>query len=122
MTMKNKKANPGRKTAAILAILISVITIAALNTVSNSSFATTLGINNLKDIPELHTLPELKESQQLNTIAEIPETIPNATPDTSSVNELEEAIEISRENRGTREQQTGISPILKSSEESKTAA
>ncbi|MGF1584560.1 MAG: M56 family metallopeptidase [Bacteroidales bacterium] len=104
MTMKTKKANPGRKTAAILAILISVITITALNTISNSSFATTLGINNLKDIPDVQTLPELKEIQDLNNIAEVPENYTYAIPDTGSVNELEEAKEISRENRGTREQ------------------
>ena len=104
MTMKNKKANPGRKAAAIVAILISVITIAALNTVSNSSFATTLGIKNLKKIPDLQPLPELKESQELKTITEIHEYSTNATPDTSTIKELEEAKEISRENQGTREQ------------------
>jgi bla regulator protein blaR1 len=103
MTMKNKKANPGRKTAAILTILISVITIAALNTVSNSSFATTLGINNLKDIPELQTQPEVKEIQDLNNVAEVPENNTYSVPDTSSVIELEEAKEILRENQVTRE-------------------
>jgi bla regulator protein blaR1 len=103
MTMKNKKVNPGRKTAALLAILISLITIAALNTVSDPSYATTPGINSIKDIPELKTLPEEKEIQDLNNIAEVPENNTYAIPDTNSVNELEEAKEISRENQVTRE-------------------
>jgi bla regulator protein blaR1 len=91
MTMKNKKANPGRKTAAIMAIMISVITIAALNTVSNSSFATTLGLNNIKDIPESQTLPVVKEIQDLYNVAEVPENDTYSAPDTSSTIELEEA-------------------------------
>jgi bla regulator protein blaR1 len=104
MTMKNKKANPGRKTAAILAIAISVITIAALNTDSSSTFATTPGINNLKDIPELQNLPGAKEINDLTNITEVPENNTYAIPDTSSVKELEEAKQVLRENQEISEQ------------------
>ncbi len=88
MTMKNKATNPGLKTSAILAILISVIVIAALNTVSNFSFATP-GLNNLT---EINHSPELQPGIAYNI------------PFSSSIPELEEAKEIFREIQENREE------------------